>query len=144
MDDLDKLWIDWDKYREISKEFGVTHYDASLEELEKMKADLVKEDSSYEKLELGNLKDFLDLANSIFNNIWVYHQRHGYKKYDNKPIEKPKPERNKEWHKENKLRSFATLDEKVKWHIDHVANCPCSDGHIPLYIRKEIDKRLKK
>jgi hypothetical protein len=32
---------------------------------------------------------------------------------------------NKERHKLNKLRPFATIDEKVKWHIDHIANCKC-------------------
>lgn len=47
---------------------------------------------------------------------------------------------NKERHEKNKLPKKATLDERVKWHIAHVANCKCRP--IPNTIKKEIQKRI--
>ena len=47
---------------------------------------------------------------------------------------------NKDRHRLNKLRLFATMDEKITRNLNHVANCKC--GHIPKYVKDEIQKRL--
>ena len=46
---------------------------------------------------------------------------------------------NKEWHLQNKMPKNPTLDERVKWHIDHANNCSCRE--IPAKIKEEIKKR---
>ncbi len=32
---------------------------------------------------------------------------------------------NKDWHLANKMPKNATLDQRIKWHMDHAANCTC-------------------
>ena len=46
---------------------------------------------------------------------------------------------NAEWHRKNKMSKNPTLDERIKWHLDHSKNCSCR----PLTgkILKEIKKR---
>ena len=46
---------------------------------------------------------------------------------------------NVEWHERNKMPKNPTLDERVKWHLDHSKNCSCR----PLAgkILEEIKKR---
>ncbi len=46
---------------------------------------------------------------------------------------------NKEWHLANKMPKNPTLDQRVKWHIEHARNCSCR----PLggKILEEIKKR---
>ena len=46
---------------------------------------------------------------------------------------------NTKWHLANKMPENPTLDQRVKWHIEHARNCQCRplDGKI----LKEIKKR---
>jgi hypothetical protein len=32
---------------------------------------------------------------------------------------------NKEWHLKNKMPKNPTLDERIKWHLEHQKNCTC-------------------
>ena len=106
---------------------------------------MISIDERFKDVELSRVQNFYDLYNSVFVAVKTYHERYWFS--DDKIIEEKKthipviPQNNKEWHKLNKLRSFATIDEKVKWHIDHVANCKC--WHMPMYVKKEIEKRMK-
>jgi hypothetical protein len=54
-------------------------------------------------------------------------------------IESSKSKLNKERHLANKMPAKATMDQKVKRHIDHVANCKCRP--MPEPIKREIQKR---
>ena len=92
-----------------------------------MKDKLVKENSKYETVELWRLQGMFDLMNSVFVAVQNYHTKYGFddKEVVNEEIKPQISSNNKEWHKINKLKTFASLDEKVKWHIDHVANCKC-------------------
>ncbi len=47
---------------------------------------------------------------------------------------------NKERHLANKMPIKATLDEKIKRHIEHVVHCKCRP--MPEKIKQEIKKRL--
>ena len=46
---------------------------------------------------------------------------------------------NAQWHLKNKMPKNPTLDQRIKWHLDHAKNCTCR----PLYgkILEEIKKR---
>ena len=46
---------------------------------------------------------------------------------------------NKDWHLANKMPKNPTLDQRIKWHLDHSKNCDCRalDGKI----LEEIIKR---
>ena len=46
---------------------------------------------------------------------------------------------NKEWHLKNKMPKNPSLDERIKWHVEHAKNCLCR----PLggKILEEIKKR---
>ena len=85
--------------------------------------------------QVEELRDFLYKVCYIVVNKY---KENGPEIFTQKPKEEIRI--NKEWHNFNKLRSFASLDEKVKRHIDHIANCKC--WHLPRYVRKEIEKRL--
>jgi len=144
MEDTQIAWMDKEKFWEVMRETSVVRLNLSIEELEDVKKRLVEKDKRFENVELGWIKDFLDLQNSVFVAVKTYHERY---EIGNRPVEKKKeatppiPLNNKEWHKSNRLRPFASIDEKVKWHIDHVANCKC--WPIPKYVKKEIEKRVK-
>lgn len=45
---------------------------------------------------------------------------------------------NAEWHLKNKMPKNPTLDQRVKWHIEHARNCPCPplDGEILEELKK--------
>jgi len=58
-----------------------------------------------------------------------------------KPKE-PEAKLNKERHQTNKMPMKANIDQKIKWHIEHVAHCKCRP--MPDKIRKEIEKRIRK
>ena len=47
---------------------------------------------------------------------------------------------NKEWHLANKMPPKATLDQRIKRHIEHMNHCKCRP--MPESIRKEIEKRI--
>jgi hypothetical protein len=49
---------------------------------------------------------------------------------------------NKERHLANKMPVKATLDQKIKRHIEHVSHCKCRP--MPDKIKKEIEKRIGK
>jgi len=46
---------------------------------------------------------------------------------------------NKVWHLANKMPKKPTIDQRIKWHLEHVKNCDCR----PLVgkILEEIKKR---
>ena len=134
--DMDKLW-------EVMREMPIAKTDISLERLQKLKDDLVATDSKYEEVELWRLQWMLDLMNTIYVGVEKYYVEcvFGDKKHEKKKEEIIIPLNNKEWHKVNKLKAFASMGDKVKWHIDHVANCKC--WPIPRYVKKEIEKRMK-
>lgn len=143
MSDSQIAWMDREKFGEVFRETSVVRLNLSLQELEDAKRRLVEWDEAFKDVELSWIKDFLDLYNSIFVAVKNYHIK--YDLNSNNPIPKEVvkptiPANNKERHKLNKLKPFATLDEKVKRHIDHVANCKC--WPLPRYVKKEIQKRL--
>ena len=136
-------WMDMEKFGEVMRETSVVRLNLPLRKLEEIKEKLVAGDEKLKDMELWQIKDFLDLYNSIFVGVKNYHIRY---ELNNQPtikktIEPEIPLNNKEWHKLNRLIPFATIDEKVKRHIDHVANCKC--WPMPKYVKKEIEKRMK-
>jgi hypothetical protein len=46
---------------------------------------------------------------------------------------------NKEWHLSHKLPRNATLEQRLKWHAEHAANCSCRE--MPENIRRELAAR---
>ena len=46
---------------------------------------------------------------------------------------------NAKWHLKNKMPKNPTLDQKVKWHLDHAKNCTCRPLHGKIL--EEIKKR---
>ena len=46
---------------------------------------------------------------------------------------------NKEWHLKNKMPSKPTLEDRLKWHLEHSKNCTCRK--MPILIRREIIER---
>lgn len=46
---------------------------------------------------------------------------------------------NKEWHQVHVLGPHASLDDRVKWHAEHVQVCDCHD--MPESIKNEIARR---
>lgn len=39
--------------------------------------------------------------------------------------QKVKPTLNAEWHKKNKMPVNASIEERIKWHTEHLKNCKC-------------------
>lgn len=46
---------------------------------------------------------------------------------------------NADWHLQNKMPEKATIEERIKWHIEHAKNCKCRP--IPEKLMTEIKKR---
>lgn len=46
---------------------------------------------------------------------------------------------NREWHLTHKLGRKASLEERLAWHVQHVANCDCRQ--MPPSIRRELEAR---
>lgn len=46
---------------------------------------------------------------------------------------------NVEWHEKNKMPKKPTADDRIKWHLEHVNNCPCRG--IPAGVIELIQKR---
>ncbi|MBI2831653.1 MAG: hypothetical protein HYX79_05295 [Chloroflexi bacterium] len=44
---------------------------------------------------------------------------------------------NKDWHSKNKMPKNPSLDERMKWHIEHAKNCACRP--IPDKLREQIE-----
>jgi len=47
---------------------------------------------------------------------------------------------NKEWHLKNRMPKNPSLEERIKWHIEHVKNCACRP--IPKRLQTEIEKSI--
>lgn len=143
MSNLQIPWMDMEKFWEMARETSVVRMNLSDEELQKIKDQFVAMDGKYKDITLLRFRDFVDLFYSVFVSVKNYPTKYGFS--DESVIEKEvKPQillNNRERHKLNKLRPFATINEKVKWHIDHVANCKC--WSIPMYVKREIEERMK-
>jgi hypothetical protein len=48
------------------------------------------------------------------------------------------PKLNRDWHHRHVMPEAATVDERVKWHLDHARNCGCRP--IPATILEEMTK----
>lgn len=48
------------------------------------------------------------------------------------------PVLNRERHQSNKMPLKATMDQKIKWHIDHVAHCKCRP--MPIKLRQRYKR----
>jgi hypothetical protein len=46
---------------------------------------------------------------------------------------------NKTWHRAHILRSGASMDERIKWHVAHAKACACRE--IPKSVREAIAAR---
>jgi hypothetical protein len=46
---------------------------------------------------------------------------------------------NRQWHDEHRLGKGASLDDRVRWHLEHARVCGCRP--IPELILKEIERR---
>jgi len=46
---------------------------------------------------------------------------------------------NEIWHRENPMPNKPTLDQRIKWHLEHKHECGCRE--IPPRLREEIKKR---
>jgi len=49
------------------------------------------------------------------------------------------PKVNRDWHKENRMPPKATLEQRLKWHVEHSKNCACRP--MPQKIKEELRKR---
>ncbi len=48
------------------------------------------------------------------------------------------PKLNRDWHHRHVMREAATVDERVKWHLEHAKNCGCRP--VPATVLKEMTK----
>jgi len=46
---------------------------------------------------------------------------------------------NKNWHLANKMLKNPTLDQRIKWHLEHAKNCFCRE--MPEKIKEGIKRR---
>jgi hypothetical protein len=46
---------------------------------------------------------------------------------------------NKEWHLKNVMPKNPTIEQRIKWHIEHARKCKCRE--IPPKLLEEIRKR---
>ena len=46
---------------------------------------------------------------------------------------------NKEWHLANPMPKNATIEQRIKWHAEHLKHCSCRTG-LPDRIKEEIKK----
>jgi len=49
---------------------------------------------------------------------------------------------NRRWHEKNRMPKNPSLEERIKWHVEHSKNCRCRP--ISEKILTEIKKRSKK
>ncbi len=45
---------------------------------------------------------------------------------------------NEEWHLQNKMPKNPTLEQRIKWHLEHVKNCGCRkiEGKLAVEMKK--------
>ncbi len=46
---------------------------------------------------------------------------------------------NREWHRKNRMPEKASLEQRLKWHLEHSKNCRCRP--IPDKVIEELMKR---
>jgi hypothetical protein len=46
---------------------------------------------------------------------------------------------NKDWHHEHRMPANATIEQRLKWHLEHAMNCGCRP--IPIKVTEEMEKR---
>jgi hypothetical protein len=46
---------------------------------------------------------------------------------------------NADWHKKNRMPKNPSLEERIKWHREHIKYCSCA--HIPPKLAEEMKKR---
>jgi hypothetical protein len=46
---------------------------------------------------------------------------------------------NREWHGQHRLGTGASLDERLRWHLEHAETCGCRP--IPPLVLEEIERR---
>jgi hypothetical protein len=49
---------------------------------------------------------------------------------------------NKEWHLQHRMPKNPTMEERIRWHIEHAKHCTCRE--MPATIKEEIKKRSSK
>jgi hypothetical protein len=49
---------------------------------------------------------------------------------------------NAEWHKKNPIPKNPTIEQRIKWHLEHQKNCSCRP--IPEKLIEEMEKRKLK
>jgi hypothetical protein len=49
---------------------------------------------------------------------------------------------NAKWHKQNRMPKNPTVEQRIKWHIEHQKNCSCRP--IPEKLLEEMKKRKLK
>ncbi len=47
---------------------------------------------------------------------------------------------NEKWHKTNRMPKNPKIEERIKWHFEHVKKCTCRP--IPQKLQEEIDKKI--
>ena len=53
---------------------------------------------------------------------------------------KAKSNINAAWHKQHRIPKHATLEERIKWHSEHLKNCACRTD-FPPKLKMEMKKR---
>ena len=48
---------------------------------------------------------------------------------------------NRQWHEQHPLGNKATLDDRVRWHLEHAKVCGCRP--IPARVLEEIERRSR-
>ena len=47
---------------------------------------------------------------------------------------------NAEWHKKHRMPEHPTIEQRIKWHLEHIKNCNCRND-IPPNLKLEMKKR---
>lgn len=94
----------------------------------------------YDKLPNEEIQRMLDYMYFVCDFAINRHKNHPGEDFLNRKSTEPASKLNKERHLDNKMPPKATLDQKIKWHIEHIAHCKCRP--IPDSIKKEIKRRI--
>lgn len=95
----------------------------------------------YNNISDEDIQRMLDYMYFVCNFAYDWQMKHPWEnRADRKKTKPEEPKLNKERHFANKMPVKATLDQKIKRHIEHVAHCKCRP--MPDKIKQEIQKRL--
>jgi hypothetical protein len=47
---------------------------------------------------------------------------------------------NKKWHLAHPMAKNATIEQRIKWHLEHLKHCSCRTG-LPPKLKEEMKKR---